>query len=183
MTENRGEFMSAKRLALIGLAIALMVVSAKISVPFVPVPMTLQSAVVLFFACYLGAADSLIAVGVYVVLGLIGVPVFASGGGFDYVLKPSFGFTLGFLVSSFVCGLLYKKSTTNVRKILTLALGTISIYVVGIVYFLSLKVFYLGGAIDFWNVLLTFWIMFIPSDILKAAVCFVLLKRIPENIR
>lgn len=183
MTENRGEFMSAKRLALIGLAIALMVVSAKISVPFVPVPMTLQSAVVLFFACYLGAADSLIAVGIYIVLGLIGVPVFASGGGFDYVLKPSFGFTLGFLVSSLVCGLLYKKSTTNVRKILTLALGTISIYVVGIAYFLSLKVFYLGGAIDFWNVLLTFWIMFIPSDILKAAVCFVLLKRIPENIR
>ena len=135
------------------------------------------------WGCYLGAADSLIAVGVYVVLGLIGVPVFASGGGFDYVLKPSFGFTLGFLVSSLVCGLLYKKSTTNVRKILTLALGTISIYVVGIVYFLSLKVFYLGGAIDFWNVLLTFWIMFIPSDILKAAVCFVLLKRIPENIR
>lgn len=183
MTENRGEFMSAKRLALIGLAIALMVVSAKISVPFVPVPMTLQSAVVLFFACYLGAADSLIAVGIYIVLGLIGVPVFASGGGFDYVLKPSFGFTLGFLVSSLVCGLLYKKSTANVRKILTLALGTISIYVVGIVYFLSLKVFYLGGAIDFWNVLLTFWIMFIPSDILKTAVCFVLLKRIPENIR
>ena len=51
MTENRGEFMSAKRLEMIGLAVAFMVVSAKISVPFVPVPTTRRSGVVLFFAC------------------------------------------------------------------------------------------------------------------------------------
>lgn len=173
--------MSAKRIALIGLFVALLSVSAKISIPFVPVPMTLQSAVVLFFACYIGAADSLIGVGVYILLGLIGVPIFASGGGFDYAVKPSFGFTIGFLASSAVCGLTYAKCGKWWQVILCLAAGTVALYVVGITYFLLLKTFYLGGAIDFWNVLVTFWLMFIPSDILKAAICFLLLKRIPRR--
>ena len=104
------EKISAKRLTLIALFVALLTVSAKITIPMVPVPMTLQTAVVLFFACYLGMADSIAGVAIYIVMGLIGIPVFASGGGFAYAVKPSFGFTLGFLVSCVVCGLIYKKS-------------------------------------------------------------------------
>ncbi len=173
--------MSAKRIAFIGLFVSLLVVSAKISIPFVPVPMTLQSAVVLFFACYLGGVDSLIGVGLYIVLGLVGVPVFAGGGGFGYVVAPSFGFTLGFAASAAVCGFLYKSGDKLLRKITVVGLGTITVYVVGIVYFLLLKALYLGGDIDIWNILLTFWIMFIPSDIIKGAICVILLKRIPAR--
>lgn len=174
------EKISAKRLTLIALFVALLTVSAKITIPMVPVPMTLQTAVVLFFACYLGMADSIAGVAIYIVMGLIGIPVFASGGGFAYAVKPSFGFTLGFLVSCVVCGLIYRKSGNLVRTITAVLAGTISVYIIGIVYFLLLKAFYLGGAIDFWNVLLKFWIVFIPSDILKGALCVIALQRIAK---
>ncbi len=171
--------MSAKRIAFIGLYVALLTVSAKISIPFVPVPMTMQSAVVLFFACYLGMTDAAVGVSLYIVLGLIGVPVFASGGGFSYVTVPSFGFTLGFVVSTVLCGLIFKRGGGIRNIVLTLSVGTVALYVVGITYFLLLKTFYLGGTIDIWNTLLKFWIVFIPSDILKAVICAVLLKRVP----
>ena len=178
--------MSAKRISLIGLYVALLTVSAKISIPFVPVPMTMQSAVVLFFACYLGLADASIGISLYIVLGLIGVPVFASGGGFSYVVVPSFGFTLGFVVSTVLCGVIFKRGVGLKNLILTLLVGTVALYVVGITYFLLLKAFYLGGTIDIWNILLKFWIVFIPSDILKAVICAVLLKRVPyfgDNVK
>ncbi len=174
------EKISAKRLTLIALFVALLTVSAKITIPMVPVPMTLQTAVVLFFACYLGMADSIAGVAIYIVMGLIGIPVFASGGGFAYAVKPSFGFTLGFLVSCVVCGLIYKKSGNLLRTITAVLAGTISVYIIGIAYFLLLKAFYLGGAIDFWNVLLKFWIVFIPSDVLKGALCVIALQRIAK---
>lgn len=171
--------MSAKRIAFIGLYVALLTVSAKISIPFVPVPMTMQSAVVLFFACYLGMTDATVGIVLYIALGLIGVPVFASGGGFSYVTMPSFGFTLGFVVSTVLCGLIFKRGGGTKNLVLTLLTGTIALYVIGITYFLLLKTFYMREATDIWNVLLKFWIVFIPSDILKAVICAILLKRIP----
>ena len=84
------------------------------------------------------------------------------------------------MVSCVVCGLIYKKSGNLLRTITAVLAGTISVYIIGIVYFLLLKAFYLGGAIDFWNVLLKFWIVFIPSDVLKGALCVIALQRIAK---
>ena len=171
--------LSAKRIARLGLFVALLIVSAKITIPMVPVPMTLQSLTVIFFACFLGFLDSAIGVAVYIALGLLGLPVFASGSaGIAYVIKPSFGFTIGFFVACFASGLIYRKGGKIIRTIIAVTAGTISIYIVGIAYFLLLKTFYFGDSFEFWNVLLTFWIVFIPSDILKGVICVLVLKRL-----
>ncbi len=56
-----------------------------------------------------GAKLSFYGVLIYVLLGLIGLPIFAAGGGLGYVLKPTFGFILGFLLSTIPAGLIAKK--------------------------------------------------------------------------
>lgn len=170
---------SAKRIARIGLFVALLIVSAKITIPMIPVPMTLQSLTVIFFACFLGFFDSAIGVAVYIALGLLGLPVFAGGSaGIAYVIKPSFGFTVGFFVACFISGAIYRKGGKTIRTVIAVAAGTIIVYIVGIAYFLLLKTFYFGTSFDLWNVLLTFWIVFIPSDIVKGVICVLVLKRL-----
>ena len=168
------------RLVRIAIFLALIIVGAFVKFPIGIVPVSMQFAFCMFASLMLGGTDSLICVAIYIAMGLIGIPVFASGGGFAYAVKPSFGFTLGFLVSCVVCGLIYKKSGNLLRTITAVLAGTISVYIIGIVYFLLLKAFYLGGAIDFWNVLLKFWIVFIPSDVLKGALCVIALQRIAK---
>ena len=88
-------------LTLGGLFTALIGVGAflKITIPVQPVPMhfTLQFFFVLLCGLWLGPQKGAMAVGGYVLLGLFGVPVFAGGGGLGYVLRPSFGYLLGFV--------------------------------------------------------------------------------------
>ena len=157
-------------LALTGLFVALLTVSSKISIPMVPVPFTLQSAVALLAGVCLGGQWSLCCMVVYILLGLLGVPVFATGGGIGYLVSPTFGFILGFVVGAFAASLIAnRKNPSPSRLILAVSVGTVLIYVTGILWYVLLQYFYFGKAIDIWKVLWSFWILFIPSDIVKGA--------------
>jgi biotin transporter BioY len=92
--------MKTKRLAIMGLFVALMCVSAWIRIPL-PIPITLQTAVVALAAMLLLPWEALLVMVVYVALGLIGIPVFAGGGGLTYVASPTFGYLMGFIVAAF----------------------------------------------------------------------------------
>ena len=83
------------------LGIILLSVSSKISIPFYPVPMTLQTFVVYFIAASMGMVGFYSTLS-YVILGLIGLPIFAAGGGFGYMMSPTFGFLYGMVLASFV---------------------------------------------------------------------------------
>jgi len=78
--------------------------SAKISVPVMPVPVTLQTLAVAALAAGFGWRIGVATVALYLIEGLSGLPVFASGGGIDYVLRPSFGFLLGYLPMAYIIG-------------------------------------------------------------------------------
>jgi len=169
-----------RKIALHGIFLALIIVSAKISLPVVPpVPFTLQSAVVILCGLVLGW-QSAFTVAIYIILGLIGAPVFAMGGGIGYVFYPTFGFTLGFLFSAIITGLIYKSKPTFKRSVVAVCAGTVIIYVVGIVYYLLMQSFYFGTAVDIGKVLLTFYVMFIPSDILKGVLCVAVASRLKK---
>ena len=161
---------SLLRIAFCGLFIALITVSAKLTIPMSPVPFTLQTAVVLLAGVCLGWRGCLYSVGGYILLGLLGVPVFAMGGGIQYALMPTFGFTVGFLAGSVVTALCLRVEMPSLKRLITaVSAGTVTIYVIGILWYLLLQLFWFGNPIDLWKILLTFWIMFIPSDILKGA--------------
>ena len=167
-----------KKIVFHGLFIALLVASAKVSFTVIPpVPFTLQSAVVITCALVLGW-QSVITVGLYVAMGLAGLPVFAAGGGIGYVLYSTFGFTIGFLFCALICGLLYAKFRTVKGSVLAVSVGTVVIYFCGILYYLIIKKFYFAESVDFWKIILTFYVVFIPSDIIKGVVCIIIAKRL-----
>lgn len=167
-----------KRLAYHGIFLALFIVTAKISFTvFPPVPFTLQSAAVILCALVMGW-QSAFTVAIYILLGIAGLPVFAMGGGVGYLLYPTFGFTLGFLVCGFVTGLIYSKKKTVKNSVVAVIVGTLIIYICGISYYLLLKNFYFGESVDIWKTLMTFYVVFIPSDLLKGAICIAIARRV-----
>src|SRR5690606_29929155 len=79
-------------------------VSARLSVPVLPVPVSLQTFAVAVLAAGFGWRVGVATVALYLVEGLAGLPVFATGGGIDYVLRPSFGFLVGALPMAYIIG-------------------------------------------------------------------------------
>lgn len=96
----------ALKALLVVLGVALLTLAAKVQVPFWPVPMTLQTLVVLLIGATYGARLAGVTVGSYLVIGAIGVPVFASGAGITYMLGPTGGYLIGFLVAAVFLGYL-----------------------------------------------------------------------------
>lgn len=89
-----------KEIVLCGLSIALMAVSAWITVPFGPIPFTLQTLAIMFILFALTPKCALISIAGYLVLGAIGLPVFSSfKGGLAALLGPTGGFITGFLIA------------------------------------------------------------------------------------
>ena len=86
----------------------LLTISAKIKIPFYPVPMTMQTFVVLFLGIVLGPKIGLLTVSLYLFEGIFGLPVFAGtpekGIGFIYFTGPTMGYLIGFLVATYLAG-------------------------------------------------------------------------------
>ena len=172
---------TAKKIALTGVFVALIWLGSMITVPVAPVPFTLQTLFVLLAGALLGGKAGAVCVLVYTFAGLIGIPVFSGfASGLSYVLNPKFGFLIGFVFGAFITGIVIgeKKNASLKRLIFAVFLGTVVIYICGISYFLLLKAFYLGGEVDLWNVILTFWIIFIPTDVLKGVVVVLTTKKL-----
>lgn len=83
---------------------ALLALSAKIAVPFWPVPMTLQSLAVLVIGASYGRNLAIVTLLTYLIQGAIGLPVFAAGGGLSYMAGPTGGYLIGFVVAAAVVG-------------------------------------------------------------------------------
>lgn len=143
----------------------------------IPLPMytmhfTLQWFFVLMAGFLLGAKLASLSVIVYLCIGLVGVPVFAAGGGPTYVLRPGFGFLLGFVLAAFLIGLLtdWMKAGKVHQMLLPATVGLIAYYGVGAIYFYCIKNFYAATPIS-WAVVIVDYclITVIPDFILCVA--------------
>ena len=111
-TKNAGTFGPDRLLSIvyIGMFAALVTVGSYISfpLPLSPVPVSLQTLFVVLAGILLGPLKGSLALALYVVLGAVGIPVFAGGtSGMARILGPSGGYLVGFLVGAFVSGLVY----------------------------------------------------------------------------
>ena len=103
-----------KTFVLIFLGTVVLTISAKLKIPFYPVPMTMQTFVVLFLGIAFGYKIGLATVGVYLFEGIIGIPVFSNspekGVGLVYFTGPTMGYLIGFLSAVFFAGYLNLKN-------------------------------------------------------------------------
>ena len=121
----------------------LLILSAKIKVDLYPVPMTLQPLAVLMISMLCGRNISVAAVSLYLFQGMIGIPVFAYGGGLPYLLGPTGGFLFGFLFASIIIGEFADRGwgKTLLKSILAMLIGMFVIYCCGILQLSILKGF------------------------------------------
>lgn len=169
----------AKKLTLSALFSALLVVSGFLRIPLPPTAITLQLQVALLSGLLLGGEWGCISVLTYAALGLIGLPVFAGGGGFSYLLQPTFGYILGFAVAAFVVGKLSKAGKKSVKEmIISLAAGLAIVYAIGLIYAAIILTVYLRQTIAFWEFVLAYALWTLPKDVLLTAACLPLAKRL-----
>lgn len=168
--------LNVRKITLSSMLLALLIVSAFVSipVPFLAIKITLQTLILFVLATLLPPLYSFITVLLYIVLGLFGLPVFSSGSGIMYIFAPSFGFLIGFLISTPIMSTIYRMSfsTSLVRYITATAIGIILIYAIGVPYLYYILKFYMGKDIPFTYALVSGGLMFLPFDILKAAAAY-----------
>lgn len=121
-------------LVLAGAAFVGIAAQIAIPLPFTPVPLTLQTFAVLLVGAALGSLRGALSMGLYALMGVVGVPWFAEGSsGFS---SASFGYILGFILAAFIVGRLAERgaSTTALRSAGLMVIGNIAIYAVGVIW-------------------------------------------------
>jgi biotin transport system substrate-specific component len=161
-----------KTLLIIVFGSILLTISAKVKIPFYPVPMTMQTFVVLLLGMTFGYKIGLATVGLYLLEGIIGLPVFSNsperGIGIAYFTGPTMGYLIGFLLASFFAGYFnFKKNLFIV--FLKLIFSVSIIYIFGMLWLGSLigwdkPIFQLGA------------IPFLPAEIFKILLLTVISK-------
>ena len=115
----------------------LLTISAKIKIPFYPVPMTMQTFVVLFLGIVLGPKISLLTVSLYLLEGMFGLPVFAGtpekGIGFIYFTGPTMGYLIGFLIAAYFAGS-FKYDKGLINTFFKLMFSVSFIYIFGLLW-------------------------------------------------
>ncbi|UCG39299.1 MAG: biotin transporter BioY [bacterium] len=168
-------------MALVSLTVALTTAGAFLRIPAGPVPISLQTLFVLISGAILGPWLGALAMVAYILLGLIGLPVFTGGGGPGYVLSPTFGFLLSFPLAAMTVGLLARAGSSPAggsrsRDVAALVAGTAVIYLVGVPWLgLNLKIVQ-GKDLGLRALLMIGMIPFLPGDALKVLLASLLLR-------
>jgi len=153
-----------RQMTLISLFAALTAVGAFISIPLYPVPLTLQTLFTLLAAMTLGSVMGASSQIIYVLLGVIGLPVFAGfKAGIGILFGPTGGFLFGFIISAYVIGRIIEtiKEKNIFYYLLAGLIGTIIIYIIGVTQ-LSLIT-----GIGIKKAIAVGMLPFLPGDILK----------------
>ena len=155
----------------------LLAISAKIQLPFWPVPMTMQTFVIFLIGMTYSVRLSFITVSMYLFEGALGLPVFASGGGIAYLVGPTSGYLYGMLISSVVISYLANLgfSKTYFKTSMSLLIGSFIIFLFGILY--------LGSIIGYEKAIIAGLLPFIPSELFKIALAVSLIPTIQKIIK
>ena len=174
LTKNLTQPKIIKSLLAIVLGSIALTISAKIKIPFYPVPMTMQTFVVLFLGISLGYKIGLATVGLYLIEGIIGLPVFSNspekGVGFLYFTGPTMGYLIGFLTACYLASKIKFEDSFFV-VLGKLVIATSTIYILGLLWLGTLigwdkPIFMLGAK------------PFLLAEIFKIAILALLVKKI-----
>ena len=163
-----------KSILIIFLGSIALTISAKVKIPFYPVPMTMQTFVVLFVGLSFGYKIGLATVGLYILEGIFGLPVFSNspekGIGLAYFTGPTMGYLIGFLFATFLAG--YLNFKTNILLVFVkLIISVTVIYVLGVLW--------LGNLIGWDKPVIQYGVTpFLLAELFKIALLTVITKKI-----
>lgn len=147
---------------------ALLCIFAPMSVPIGPIPVSLTNLVLYFAICILGTKGTLASYIVYLLLGLVGLPVFSGfQGGPAKLIGPTGGYLVGFIITILIAGIFFEKSSQKIKIPMTflgMLLGTAAVYFFGTAWFviqMKCEIGYALGVCVF---------PFVPFDVAKMVI-------------
>ena len=174
LVKNLNQSSIVKTFLIIILGSLALTISAKIKIPFYPVPMTMQTFVVMLLGLAFGYKIGLATVSLYLLEGIAGLPVFSNspekGVGLVYFTGPTMGYLVGFLSATLIAGTI--SSNDNTLKIISkLLLSVSTIYILGVLW--------LGTLIGWDKPILEFGVYpFLLAEIFKLALLVIISKKI-----
>ena len=156
---------SAKDLTLVALFSALIAVGAFIKIPFLLVPITLQTLFIVLSALVLERKLAVLSVIVYIMI--------ANGGGINYIFSPTFGYLVSFIFATYFISSFKEKNIY-----ISTAIGMLIIYALGMMYFVFIQ-YVLNGKVYLINYLFyNLFLVFLPGDILSCVVAIIGYRKI-----
>ncbi len=155
----------------------LLTISAKVQVPFWPVPMTMQTFVVFLIGSTYGIRLSFLTLIAYLIEGAMGLPVFAAGGGLMYLTGPTAGYLYGMTLAAVVISYFANQgySSSYLKLFISIIIGSIIIFTLGVLY--------LGSIIGYNKALQAGLLPFIPSELFKIALAVLLIPTLNKIIK
>ena len=163
-----------KSILVVILGTILLTISAKIKIPFYPVPMTMQTFVVLFLGISFGYKIGVATIILYIFEGILGLPVFSNspekGIGLTYFFGPTMGYLIGFIFACFLAGY-FKYNSNYLLTFIKLSISTSIIYLLGVLW--------LGNLIGWDKPILEFGVYpFLLAELFKLILLTILIKKI-----
>ncbi len=167
---------TTKNLTLCALFAALITIGTYIKIPTPLLPLTLQTLFVVLAGLVLGRKCGAVSVCVYVLAGVIGLPVFTGS-----VMNPTFGYILGFVPGSWLAGYIAEKCRPVFWTwVLGAMAGMAVIYAFGIPYYYVMSRYYLGNELGAKTLLMYFVVMPMPGDVVKSLCAGLIVRRLAE---
>ena len=164
-----------KKALLVLAGTAFIAIAAQISIPFFPVPLTMQTLAILIVGMTFGSRLGAATVVAYLLEGAAGLPVFANGGaGLAYMFGPTGGFLLGFIALAYIAGLAAERSKSFIVMLTGALIGSVALYLPGVAW--PMAVAELFGAEGKWvgssaSSIWTYWVSpFLLGDAVKALI-------------
>lgn len=166
-------------LTLSALLCALCAVLSQIQIPLPPVPASLSLLAVHLCGALLGRRWGAAAIGCYVALGAVGLPVYAGfAGGISVLFGPTGGFLFGYILCAWIVGLLTRRPGFARRALMpAMAAGTLACYLCGTAWFMLTTGATLAGSLS------ACVLPFIPGDLFKIFLAAVLCRRLEKPLR
>lgn len=174
---------STRNMILMALFTALIAIGAFIKIPVPVVPFTLQLLFTTMAGLLLGSRLGGASVLTYIILGLIGLPIFASGGGPGYIFNPSFGYLIGFWLGAKVTGWLSENKLDFTSLLLANFAGLLVVYACGMAYYYIIGNFVINKAIALWPLFLYGFVFAVPGDIFLCVAAALLGKKLIPLVR
>lgn len=176
--ESKGSRISVKDMAFVAMFSALIAVCSIISIPIGEVPITLQTFAVCLAAAMLGWKRGTLSVFIYVLLGAVGVPVFAGmSGGIGILAGPTGGYIIGFIPAALIIGLAADKRERKALPLtISMVVGVLVCYAIGTVWFMVVTGMGIGES------LMLCVVPFLIPDGVKIALAMILSNRLSKVV-